>query len=174
MIDYKYFDTFGTYRQDRLGIVNGEYETFSECFHRMAEAGNSCRVIGERFGIGQAAVRDHLRRMGVTPHDGRKKCVELTDEAVCLYRSGMGFRKLSKHTGIRYDTLRKLIRERGIQIVKTGKPRLDVPGIPELYATGLSSSEVARELGVSRSLVLCRLKEEGIARRPVGRKKWLL
>lgn len=134
---------------------------------RRYSGGESCRQIGEAFGLGPHAVQHRLRRAGVKMR-GRSAPGRLEAEVRRRYCEGQSLYQISQATQLCRPAIRRLLKRSGDWIPRTfgidGRPPfpLDTEAIVRRYTSGEPIARIARSLHVSYGTIRNRLKAAGV------------
>ena len=146
----------------------------------MYESGLSGPKIAEQLGVSAALIHSRLRLAGVIDMkeigNERKKAIIDKEEILQLRSEGLHGEEIANKLGVCNGVLFKRCKEWGIKFDLLGKnnPRyreLDIAEVLKLKDEGLSQTEIADILGVSRVTVRMRLRELNLKfdPRPLGR-----
>lgn len=140
-----------------------------ELARRYAE-GETPKTIGRSLGASEGTVRRRLIEAGIVPRREKEMPIE---EAVELYEAGMNAGDIGGRYGVSPQTVIRRLKRAGVTIRTSkdwakGSPPfpMDEDRLRELAARGMSTREMAPELGCSEECVRQRMIRLGIARLP--------
>ena len=83
------------------------------------------------------------------------------DQVVAVYRAGVGMQTIVDRTGVGLSTIRKILLAEGVPRRPTGHPRVAVPSeaVADLYESGLTMTQVAERLKITRNVAWRRYLE---------------
>jgi len=143
-------------------------------------AGGSLRRVAAQMSISSESVRQVLKRAGMSRrssgdyHRTYLSRAEL-QRVARLYESGMSAASVGRTLGLGGSKVIYRLHRLGIEVRPAGhygrvsKDELKRTG--ELYASGLTGTEVAQRLGLGLPTVYARLRRMGVPRRPRGVRK---
>jgi DNA-binding Lrp family transcriptional regulator len=139
------------------------------------DEGLSQRQIAERLGCSEWAVRSQMKKHGLRARrPGGRRRWDISEDLLrrLYYEEGLSQAKIAKQIGCDERVIRNRMREFGMEPKSPADyKRLDIPKtlLRKLYCRdGLSILQIASQLGCSETVILRRLREYGIDRRPRG------
>lgn len=134
---------------------------------RLYESGMSSNEIGRAVGMSGESVLARLHGSGTELRKyGWRNRLEIDSlKAVRLYRSGMSCTKVAKALGCSHSTVLRRVVEAGEQVRPLGTngntSGVSTAELVRLYESGIPSTEIAAEVGMTAGGVLGRLKKAG-------------
>ena len=96
---------------------------------------------------------------------GRYKITLPMDQIISEYESGMGSYQLGEKYGVSEFTIRRRLRENGVEIRNVGKLDLPISQIISDYGSGMNSVKLGEKYGCCPKTILSRLRENGVKTR---------
>lgn len=98
----------------------------------------------------------------------------ISDAIKEMYESGMTSRQIAKEVGLSFRTVLRRLQAAGVERRNTGNPAIkelrDAQWLKDKYQSGLSTTQIAKELNCQASIVSQWLKRHNIEARPSGSK----
>ncbi|MGE4164080.1 MAG: HNH endonuclease [Vicinamibacterales bacterium] len=139
------------------------------------EEGATLRELAARYGCSTTSILSALRRGGAQQRSANQARrlrnpwdASTQDEAIRLYRSGLGVKAVARRFWVRDDVISALLRDRGEPLHPGGRahPRFksiaQCEEVAELYRSGLSLSALAERLDCSTPTITKALKRAGV------------
>lgn len=87
------------------------------------QAGTHLRELATKYAVSESTVKRHIRASGVEHRKTRALARDQIQEAARLYvHDGWSILKLSKHLHCAEDTVRKALRNEGVELRRRGRP----------------------------------------------------
>ena len=137
---------------------------------RLHGQGLSIAQVHAAIGKGtEQAVRHHLKRMGCIKKTKRKSMARhpMSDTFLVLHHDGLTLAGIAEKTGVGVGVISRVLRQEGIILTSGSPQKLTLSGIEWAEAElqrGRTLNAVAKDLGVSATLVRIRLKERASAK----------
>lgn len=139
------------------------------------DEGLSLKKVGERLGCGEWVIRNRMKKYGLRARrPGGRRRWDISEDLLrqLYYEEGLSQVKIAKRIGCDERVIRNRMREFGMEPKSPADYKwLDIPEalVRKLYCQdGLSLAQAAKQLGCSQTVILRRLQEYGIDRRPRG------
>lgn len=159
------------------GENKGLAQYSAEDIIRMYENGYSTRKIARTLHIAERRVSWALYKADVKIRNGHRIHIpddELMEEAVSLYKAGVGISRISQTTHINMFLIREAIIERGLY-KDPHEPKAisdeQWREVADMYVGGMNLHDVSIHLHVGQEKVSAKLREMGVKMRNNGKKR---
>lgn len=162
---------------ERLGVGAGatraRRDARDEQVLALLREGLSCVEVAERLGRKKDSIYSLMRRLKVKAEDARPQVDDV--DLLATYCELGTIRRCAAHHGLSVLATARRLREMGASSERGASLRRfsaeDIDGIVERYAQGVSTKQIASELGCSSGTVWRVLSQRGVQMRSVGHRQ---